>query len=437
MSNSTLWRQNGDVFRPSPTAMTSPQLTPGVYTCGQDISGLFISRVSDRFTFAFKLYETYGDIVTRITRAWNQLPGGLGISLNGVKGTGKTVCAQEVANKLIDSSVAVLMVNAPVALGEILIHIEQDIVVILDEFEKTHDKDQQQSLLSVIDGMSRSKFKRMFIFTTNNLTVDDNLIDRPSRIRYRWSFSRLERHVIASIMDDILPRECDCFRNDIISYLESRSVLTMDGAKATIQEVAIFQQSPYDFENILNLSKRQATSFKVEILDKDRNPIMVAHEMLYTTDMCGKLLQQACGAGGVELINSIRARGSMLTIDNGSHRDVLKLIAATENEGEFIANVALPPSSTWYANMPKVTAMFGRDPRWLDARPQEWAIPAVLKKYELEQKLTSEEDSECDDWMDYDYVYGGTEALNLLIRVTPCFDQAIFKPNNMFAALAL
>ena len=82
----------------------SPMLDDGIYQIQQNpMSGeLFLVRIADEFHFGFKLYGIDETLVKHVLDTYNKQPvkKNLGVLLNGAKGTGKTVTAKVMANKL-------------------------------------------------------------------------------------------------------------------------------------------------------------------------------------------------------------------------------------------------------------------------------------------------------------------------------------------------
>lgn len=108
-----------------------------------------------------------------------------GVLLAGVKGTGKSILAKRLA---IESELPIIVVDGdvPSRLLNILFKgFDTPVVIIFDEFEKTYDySDDQSNLLTLLDGIEANT-KKLVIMTCNDLNeVNDNFIDRCSRIRY-------------------------------------------------------------------------------------------------------------------------------------------------------------------------------------------------------------------------------------------------------------
>ena len=80
--------------------------------------------------------------------------------------------------------------------------IDFDCIFFFDEYEKEFKN--SSDVLSFMDGTYNSIYRKVFLLTTNELNVDPNLLGRPSRIRYKKSFSNLSEEVTREILNDIL-----------------------------------------------------------------------------------------------------------------------------------------------------------------------------------------------------------------------------------------
>ena len=135
--------------------------------------------------------------------------------------------------------------------GSFINEIPQDITVFVDEYEKIFGE--SSSLLSIMDGAFNSINRRVFIMTTNNLYVDDNMIQRPGRIRYLKKFGNLSPEVVEEIIDDVLVHKQ--FRKDCIDFVSNLETITVDIVKAVITEVNIHEEAPSVFQSVFNVKK--------------------------------------------------------------------------------------------------------------------------------------------------------------------------------------
>ena len=149
--------------------------------------------------------------------------------------------------------------------------IPQNITIFIDEYGKVFGESSE--MLTIMDGASNSTFRRVFLFTTNNLYVDQNLIQRPGRIRYMKKFEDLKPSVVEEIIDDVL--EYPEFKQDCIEFICNLETITVDIVKAILGEVNIHQEAPSEFEAIFNVKKIKG-KFNVQMRDEDGRLVELA-----------------------------------------------------------------------------------------------------------------------------------------------------------------
>lgn len=404
-----VWKQSGDQFWPGTTATNVKALTPGIYRYVQTMQGWYLERTANRYTFPYKVYGTNDAIIDRVKTAWKKLDSNFGILLNGLKGTGKTITAQQIVNWAIDEGLIVLNVQGPIPLAEIMERIEQPMLVLFDEFEKTHDENRepgcQQHLLSAIDGLSRNEHKKIFLFTTNMKKMNDNFIDRPSRIRYSWEFDRVSEDIIEMLMADMLDPELVAYKQDIMMYLNSRAVLTIDVVKTIITECNTFKETPEQFKSFMNISEKGATSFRVEIIDDMGNASDLS--VYFRTPSSARLQHLLTKSGKNEFLRNFESHNGSERF-RGSMGQEIELLYPLDQQGEWIAHVQVLTTThkSWIGQKLSLKAA---SYLWLDEKPANWEIPAWSKKMEAGEKLTDEEENDYYDWESSYSVHGNYE----------------------------
>lgn len=233
------WVSNGTRFRQMGGGRIEDSLPLGIYQVNFDpMSGWSLERTGDKFVFDYKLYGVHTGIIDRVLKAYPQLKGNLGLLFNGLKGTGKTVTAKILANKLeLPVIIAKSFGRDNTALIEYLSSINCDCILFFDEFEKQFDED-DFSILQIMDGVYTSQYRRVFILTTNKTDINENLLSRPSRIRYIKEFGNLELDVVKEYLkDNLIDQSCT---DNLISYLDTLVISTIDILKSIVEEVNIF-----------------------------------------------------------------------------------------------------------------------------------------------------------------------------------------------------
>lgn len=150
-------------------------------------------------------------------------------------------------------------------------------MIFIDEYEKVFS--QGSSLLTIMDGVETSEFRRVFILTTNSLSIENNLIDRPSRIRYLKRYENIEPSVIKEVVDDLLVNKEH--EVDTINYICSLALVTIDIIKAVIIEVNIHDEPPSEFEDVFNALKIK-NMFKVTLFKDNTSAILLSQTVVST-----------------------------------------------------------------------------------------------------------------------------------------------------------
>lgn len=273
-----IWRNSEDHYTPGNTTRDNEVLPSGIYEIVDPTmqTPWMLNRTRDLFVFPFKIYGLRTDLVNRIWKTWQNTTTNLGIALNGLRGSGKSITLQEIANNgIVNFNMPVIIVRKPINyLNEILTSLKQDIIVVFDEFEKTHHKpEEQQALLTLIDGLDRSEYRRLWLFSTNNLTIDENFKDRPSRIRYTINFEGLDPNLILEIVDDLLHPNLVDYRNRIFIHLMTRKVRTIDIVKAVLHEVNLYTESPEEVNKYLNFSTEKPEQYDLVFFNQSGEEI--------------------------------------------------------------------------------------------------------------------------------------------------------------------
>lgn len=250
------WINNGGVYFPIPgysTIYSSPGTGVFQIVVDPDTRRLGLGKISDTFEFNFKIYDLgCEDIFQRVITTWfsdSFIRDGknLGVIFNGLKGTGKTIAAKLLSNRL---GLPVIVVSKPISgLLEFIQSLCFECIVLIDEAEKTFD-DESETLLKMIDGVYNNS-RKLYLLTTNELTVDENLLGRPGRIRYIKQFSNLTIKAVNDYIEDNLIDKS--LRAQVVRILDKLSISTIDILKSLVEEANIYGDLPDD--TFLNLPR--------------------------------------------------------------------------------------------------------------------------------------------------------------------------------------
>ena len=235
-----IWLQDGNAFsQGSSTTVYHPEGLPkGIYEVKLSMAGFYLSKIAESFTFDYKLYGLNQKFIDYVLKTYENTTGNLGVLLDGIKGTGKTVTAKELCNHL---QLPVILVQS---MGDdtnnklikyLSTAIDFDCIFFFDEYEKGFKK--SSDILSFMDGTYNSIYRKVFLLTTNELNVDSNLLGRPSRIRYKKSFGNLPEEVTRELLNDIL--EDKTAIEKVIELTHSMNIITIDLIKAIATEINI------------------------------------------------------------------------------------------------------------------------------------------------------------------------------------------------------
>ena len=260
------WQRVDNAFFLRDISTNVDMLEKGVYVLEvvPQTGELFLNQVSPKFEFDFKIYGLEESFIAKVLKTFKNTKSNLGMLLNGVKGTGKTITAEIIANEL---KLPTILIHHPFrGSNSFLNSINQDVTILIDEYEKVYNsqvgdgrytddeqivKNSDSSLLSLMDGTFKTKWRKVFILTTNRVWVNENMLNRPGRIRYLKQFSDLTHAQIMEIIDDCLVETQ--FKDDIIAFIKPLKIITVDIVKSIISEVNIFKEPPAECCKEFNL----------------------------------------------------------------------------------------------------------------------------------------------------------------------------------------
>ena len=268
-------------------------LEPAVYSVKHDqIMGFYLNQEKDKFDFKYKIYGLESQFINRVCKSFESDPKNLGVLFHGIKGTGKSVTAKLICNKLILPVICIENNSSEESNGQetFINSIPQDIIVFIDEYEKKYEYD-NDNLLSIMDGSATSSYKRLFLLTTNSIHINSNMISRPSRIKYVKSYSSIDTQLIEEITDDLLIDKSK--KDDVIEFCQTLDIVTVDILKSIIEESNLFNESPKDFYDFFNVKKSMYKYNIFEIMPDNKR----------------KLLYEKCSSNIEELVYSSAAIG--------------------------------------------------------------------------------------------------------------------------------
>lgn len=272
------------------------KLPVGFYQMNVDRTGIFLEE-EKRFELPKKIY---GDVVknsTRIMKTFESRAKSTGVLLNGLKGSGKTITAKYLCNMAVDLGMPVIIVNnkMPQPFFNIFVRdIEQECVILFDEFEKTHsierdtesgEDDEQEDLLTLFDGVCSTK--KLFILTCNEEgKINEYMLNRPARIYYNIKYTSLSKEEVTEFAEDNLKNKelvkDLLFANNVIDF-------SYDILNSLIEELNIHACSINEALSIMNIKTDKYDTYNVSSI-QDVNGKEIPMELYTNSNLAGNLI---------------------------------------------------------------------------------------------------------------------------------------------------
>jgi len=185
-------------FRPA--TQTVPELSPGVYHVGSDMSGLFFSKIAVSTEGLIRLPDTNSDkVIEEIRSFWekeplfreNKLAYKRGLLLHGPPGSGKTATARIVTEDVVERGGIVVQFFDPEGFAgalRVLREIQPDVpvVVLMEDLDSILQRYLESSVINLLDGVGMID-KVLFLATTNYPErLGERVVNRPSRFDRRF-----------------------------------------------------------------------------------------------------------------------------------------------------------------------------------------------------------------------------------------------------------
>jgi ATPase family associated with various cellular activities (AAA) len=228
-------------------------LPAGNYVVKQDpMENFFIEKIED-FVSPKKLY---GDVISntnRIISTFKSREKSTGVLLVGEKGSGKTMLSMNTCIELAKEGVPTIVINAPWCgdkFNTLIQSIEQPCIVLFDEFEKVYDSEQQEAMLTLLDGIYSSK--KLFMLTCNDKwRVNSHMQNRPGRIFYMKNFVGLDEGFIREYLADNLANKAHT--ETFVRITSVFSAFNFDMMKAMVEEMNRYDETPQQALSMLNV----------------------------------------------------------------------------------------------------------------------------------------------------------------------------------------
>lgn len=247
---------------------TYEQLPAGTYEIGfSKFSGFFLTSHTDLAVNEEKVYGCTEQKVQKILHSFSKVDRNFGVILSGRKGIGKSLFARLLAVHAKEIGIPLILVTEYYpGIANFLTSIEQEVIVLFDEFDKTFaSKDNsapQEELLPMFDGLDGGK--KLFVVTCNEINrLNSYLLNRPGRFHYHLILSNPNANEIREYLTDKLEEKYHPLIKKVVGFA-SQTDVTYDILRA----IAFELNNGFSFEETLadlNISKESTPRFDITV----------------------------------------------------------------------------------------------------------------------------------------------------------------------------
>lgn len=247
---------------------TYSQLPLGTYEVNfHKMMGFYLTSHADLVVNEEKIYGSSPAKVEKVLKSFSTVDRNFGVILSGKKGIGKSLFARQLSIRAKDYNLPLIIVSCYVpGIADFLSSIEQEVIVLFDEFEKTFgDQDHcnpQEEMLSLFDGIDSGK--KLFIITCNDVyKLNSYLINRPGRFHYHFVLGNPNPDEIKEYMQDKLKEEYHSCIKKLVSFS-----LNVDLTYDVLRAIAFEINNGYSLEETLmdlNISKEGTPRYNIRL----------------------------------------------------------------------------------------------------------------------------------------------------------------------------
>jgi len=256
-----------------------------------DMTGELYLEAIDKFEFKGKVYGDTMKRAERILHSFNDRPASTGVMLTGEKGSGKTLLAKMLSIEGYKKKIPTIVINAPWCgdqFNAFIQSIEQSVIIVFDEFEKVYDEADQESMLTLLDGVYPSK--KLFVLTCNDKwRVNQHMRNRPGRIFYSLEYKGLDADFIREYCNDNLVNKEHIEK--IVGIAGTFDQFNFDMLKALVEEMNRFNETPQEAMEMLNAKPEYGdeSNYKIKLV---MNGEEVSETNFEEKEWCGNPLRK-------------------------------------------------------------------------------------------------------------------------------------------------
>lgn len=185
------------------------------------MSGFFLTSRSDLTVTEPKVYGGNAYRVEKVMKSYGLSNRNFGVLLSGQKGIGKSLFIRMLAQRAITEELPVIIVaDAIPGIAGFIASIQQDCVVVFDEFEKTFaqhdDYKPQDDMLSLFDGIDGGH--KLFVVTCNDINqLSPYMLNRPGRFHYHFTIGAPDQDEVREYLKDNVEPEYAGAIEDVVN----------------------------------------------------------------------------------------------------------------------------------------------------------------------------------------------------------------------------
>ena len=247
---------------------TYEKLPLGTYEVNfHKMMGFFLTSHSELVVNEEKIYGSTPAKVEKVLRGFQAVDRNFGVILSGRKGIGKSLFARQLAIRAKDYGLPLILVPTYYpGIADFISSIEQEVIVLFDEFEKTfasqENSNPQEEMLPLFDDIDNGK--KLIIITCNELhKLNSYLLNRPGRFHYHFVLGNPNPDEIKEYMTDKLKPEYHHLIKKLIGFS-----LNVDLTYDVLRAIAFELNMGYSFEETLmdlNISKEGTPKFNIRV----------------------------------------------------------------------------------------------------------------------------------------------------------------------------
>lgn len=247
---------------------TYSELPLGTYEVNfHKMMGFFLTSHADLVVNEEKIYGSSPAKVEKVLKSFANVDRNFGVILSGKKGIGKSLFARQLSLRAKEYNLPLIIVSSYVpGIADFLSSIEQEVIVLFDEFEKTFADQEhispQEEMLPLFDGIDSGK--KLFIITCNEVhKLNSYLINRPGRFHYHFVLGNPTPDEIKEYMRDKLKEEYHSCIKKLVSFS-----LNVDLTYDVLRAIAFEINNGYSLEETLmdlNISKEGTPKYNIRI----------------------------------------------------------------------------------------------------------------------------------------------------------------------------